>query len=127
MKSILLVEDDPFLIDIYSKKFKESGFNFEVVQDGEKALKRIEEKKPDLLLLDIVLPGIEGWEIIRRIKNNPLLKDLKIIILSNLGQTQEVKKGLRLGAIKYLIKAHYTPSEVVKEVKKVLEQNEQKN
>lgn len=120
MKTILLIEDDPFLIDIYSTKLKESGFSVEVAKDGEIALKKLEEKKPDLVVLDIVLPEIDGWEILRRIKSTPALKNLKVVILSNLGQKEEVKKGIDLGSIKYLIKAHYTPSEVVKEIKEIM-------
>lgn len=120
MKNILLVEDDPFLIDIYSTKLKESGFGVEVASDGEKALAKAVEKKFDLVILDIVLPQMDGWEILEKIKNGPS-KDLKIIILSNLGQKSEVEKGLKMGATKYLIKAHYTPSEVVEEIKKVID------
>ena len=120
MKHILLVEDDRFLIDIYSTKLKQSGFSVEVVTTGEEVLKRIAEKKPDLLVLDIVLPQLNGWQLLKKIKANPKLKDLKVVILSNLGQKEEVEKGMSLGASKYLIKAHYTPSEVVGEIKKLL-------
>jgi DNA-binding response OmpR family regulator len=124
MKSILLVEDDPFLIDIYTTKLKDSGFSVEVAKEGESALRKLNEEKFDFLLLDIVLPQIDGWEILEKIKNQKPktknLEDLKIVVLSNLGQKEEVEKGLRLGADKYLIKAHYTPSEVVEEIKEVL-------
>ena len=124
MKNILLVEDDPFLIDIYTTKLKEAGFSVEVATDGEGGLRLITEKKFDLLVLDIVLPQIDGWEILRKIKNEKLktknFRDLKIVVLSNLGQKDEVEKGIKLGATKYLIKAHYTPSEVIEEIKEVL-------
>ena len=120
MAKILLIEDDPFLIDIYTTKLKEKGFQVSVVVDGEEALLKVNEENPDLVLLDIVLPQLDGWEILRKIKSNPKFKDLKIIILSNLGQKEEVEKGLKLGATKYLIKAHYTASEVVEEIKKVI-------
>ena len=134
MKNILLVEDDPFIIDIYTTKLKEEGFSVEVATGGEEGLKKIREKKFSLLVLDIVLPKIDGWEILEKLKTelpkeakvkmrtkfSSPIKNLKIIILSNLGQKEEVEKGLRLGADKYLIKAHYTPSEIVEEIKKVL-------
>lgn len=120
MKKILLVEDDPFLIDIYTTKFKEAGFSVEVASDGEEGLRKLNEEKFDLLVLDIVLPQIDGWEILRKIKNHPPAGGLKIVVLSNLGQKGEVEKGLKLGATKYLIKAHYTPSQVVDEIKEVL-------
>lgn len=120
MKQILLVEDDPFLIDIYTTKLKEAGFSVEVAVDGEEALRKAKGKKPALIVLDIVLPQIDGWEILKKIKSSPELKNLKVIILSNLGQKEEVERGITLGATKYMIKAHYTPSQVVKEIKKVL-------
>jgi DNA-binding response OmpR family regulator len=123
MKQILLVEDDPFLIDIYTTKLKEVGFDVEVVNNGEEAFLKIKELKPDLLILDIVLPQIDGWEILREIRKDDTLKNLKVIILSNLGEKTDVEKGIGLGAIKYLIKAHYTPSEVVEEIKKTLNSN----
>lgn len=120
MKRILLVEDDPFLVDIYSTKLKEAGFSVQVAFDGKEALKKIKEDLPDLLLLDIVLPDFNGWEILRRIERDDKLKVLKVVVLSNLGEKEEIEKGLKLGAAKYLVKAHYTPSEVIEEVKKIL-------
>lgn len=120
MKNILLIEDDPFLVEIYTTKLKEAGFQIQTALDGKEGLLKMEKKLPDLLLLDIVLPSLTGWEILREIKKNEKLKNLKIIILSNLGQQEEVEKGINLGAVKYLIKAHYTPSEVVAEIKKIL-------
>ena len=120
MKTILLVEDDPFLIDIYATKFKEAGFEVSVAEDGEDALRKIQEKKPDLLLLDIVLPRMDGWEMLEKIKNQNL-KGFKIVVLSNLGQKDNIERGIRLGADKYLVKAHLTPGEVVREIKTILE------
>ena len=121
-RRILLVEDDPFLVDIYKTKFKEEGFEIEVAQEGKQALVKIEEQNPDVLLLDLVLPHLDGFELLKEIRNNKKMKDLKVIILSNLSQKGEVEKGLALGATKYLIKAHHTPSEVVKEVKQIFKE-----
>ena len=130
MKKILLVEDDPFLIDIYTTKLKESGFKLEIADNGEEALKKIKERNlrnskkktlwPDVLVLDIVLARIDGWQVLQEIKKDEKLKDLKIIVFTNLGQKEEVEKGLALGATKYLIKAHYTPSELVEEIEKII-------
>lgn len=120
MKTILLVEDDHFLIDIYKTKLEEAGFEVMVVEQGDDVLPKLREKMPDLLVLDIVLPHLDGWEVLGRIREIEAFKDLKVIILSNLGQKQEVEKGLKLGAAKYLIKAHYTPTEIVEEIKEVL-------
>ena len=121
MKSILLIEDDPFIVDIYSKKLKEAGFSVGIASDGREALKKLEEKKPDLLILDIVLPNIDGWEFLRKIRNKPSLKDLSVIILSNLSQKSEIEKSKEFGAIRYLVKAYYTPTQVVEEIKTILE------
>lgn len=121
-KYILLVEDDPFIADIYLTKFKESGFEVEVAEDGQTALAKIKTKRPDLLLLDIVLPNIDGWELLRKVKQDEKLKDIKIIILSNLEQKPEIEKGLKLGADKYLIKAHHTPSDVIAIVERTLKE-----
>jgi DNA-binding response OmpR family regulator len=124
MKKILLVEDDPFLIDIYQKKLNDSGFKVEVAKDGEKALEILKEKNFDLMLLDIVLPKIDGWKILEEIremkKEKKDLEKMKIVIWSNLGEKEDVKKGLSLGATSYLIKANFTPSEVVREIEKLL-------
>ena len=120
MKTILLVEDDPFLIDIYLTKFKEAGFLIEVAVDGEAALKKLAEKKFDLLVLDLVLPQMDGWEILKKVQSDSRFQSLPVVILSNLGQKSEVEKGLEAGATKYLIKAHYTPSEVLEEIKEIL-------
>ena len=122
MKSILLVEDDPFVVDIYTKKLTEAGFSVEVTQDKEETLKKISERKPDLMILDIVLPNIEGWDLLKEIKEDLSFRDIKVAILSNLGQKDDVERGLKLGAERYFIKAHYTPTQVVEEIKKMLTQ-----
>ncbi|SRR6056297_195442 len=119
-KKILLVEDDPFLIDIYNTKLINSGFKVTVAKEGESALRKIKKEKPDLILLDIVLPGMDGWEILKKIKEKEEFKKTKVAILSNLGQKEEVNKGLERGAIRYFIKAHYTPKEVTKKIKEIL-------
>jgi DNA-binding response OmpR family regulator len=116
-KQILLVEDDAFLVDIYTTKLNEEGFVVEVAKTGEEALKKLEKIKPDLILLDIVLPGIDGWEILKKVKADPKLKNIQVVILSNLGRKEEVEKGINLGSVKYLVKANYTPTEVVEEIK----------
>jgi DNA-binding response OmpR family regulator len=123
MKHVLLIEDDPFIIDIYNTKLKKEGFSVEVAVNGKEALKKIKEKKPDLILLDIVLSQATGFEFLEEVKGMSKLEKTPVIILSNLSQKRDVEKGLQMGAVKYLIKAHYTPSEVVKEVKEVLKLN----
>ena len=117
---ILLVEDDEFLAELYATKLNLEGFEVLLALDGEKGLKIIREKKPDLVLLDIILPKMDGFEILKKIKADKILKNIPIILLTNLSQKDEVKKGLDLGADDYLIKAHFMPSEVVKKIKQMI-------
>ncbi len=119
MKSILLIEDDSFLSNIYVIKLEEAGFEVDTLLEGERAIETIKNKKPDLILLDIVLPDISGWEILEKIKNDSEIKS-KVIIISNLGQKDEKEKGMELGADHYLVKAYYTPTELVGEIKKII-------
>jgi len=123
MKNILLVEDDKFIIDIYTRKLKKAGFSVEIARDGEEALRKVKSIKPDLLILDIVLPNIDGWEIIKRIKKDKKLKDLKIVALTNLQRGEDIERGKSLGITGYFVKAHYTPSQIVEEIKNVMSQS----
>lgn len=118
--SILIVEDDKFLRELLSRKLKNSDFNVEVAIDGKEALKKTEEEKYDIILLDLVLPGIDGFQILEKIKKDSKTSNIPVIILSNLGQQEEVEKGLTLGADDYLIKAHFTPDEIIDKIEKVL-------
>ena len=116
-KSILLVEDDEFLAELYATKLQLEGFEVALAVDGEKGLQMTKDLKPDLILLNIILPKMDGFEVLAAVKKDPALKSIPIILLTNLSQKDEVKKGLDLGAIDYLIKAHFMPSEVVKKIK----------
>ena len=120
MKKILIIEDDPFLSEMYATKFNQSGFQTELATDGKKGLEKIKTSKPDLILLDIVLPKMDGFEILKKIKKDSKLKEIPLILLTNLGQKNEVEKGLALGADEYIVKAHFTPTAVVAKVKKIL-------
>jgi DNA-binding response OmpR family regulator len=96
MKKILLVEDDPFLVDIYQKKLKDSGFEVDVAENGEKALEILKDKNFDLMILDIVLPKIDGWKVLEEIiemkKEKNDLEKMKIVIWSNLGEKRRYQK-----------------------------------
>lgn len=120
-QTILLIEDDPLLIDIYRTKFKESGFEVQVADSGEKALSLLTKISPSLIVMDIVLPHTDGWELLAVAQKQENLKNTKIVVLSNLGQKEEIEKGISLGADRYLIKAHFTPSQVVEEVRELLQ------
>lgn len=118
--NVLLVEDDVFLSGIYQKKFEMEGFKVFTADNGEKALTEAAKKKPDIILLDILLPKLDGFAVLEKLKNDPETKPIPVILLTNLGQKDDVEKGLEAGAADYLIKAHFKPSEVVDKVKKVL-------
>ena len=120
-QTILLIEDDPLLIDIYRTKFKESGFEVQVADSGEKALSLLTKISSSLIVMDIVLPHTDGWELLAVAQKQENLKNTKIVVLSNLGQKEEIEKGISLGADRYLIKAHFTPSQVVEEVRELLQ------
>lgn len=120
---ILLVEDDSFLREILAKKLVKEGYNVLEVIDGEQALKEAEKKHPDIMLLDIILPSINGFEVLNSIRNHPdqKIKSIKIVMLSNLGQEDDVKKAMEMGADSYLVKAHFTIEEIIEKVKKIAE------
>ncbi|MBU1292351.1 response regulator [Patescibacteria group bacterium] len=121
--SILVIEDDKFLRELLVRKLEGTGFNILIAVDGQEALKKVKEELPQLILLDLVLPSLDGYDILKQIKQDPQTSKIPVIILSNLGQEEEVKKGLDLGANDYLIKAHFTPDEIIRKVKAVLKNN----
>lgn len=121
-QTILLVEDDAFLAGMYVTKLQLEGFSVELASDGEQGLKLIRERKPGLVLLDIVLPKLSGFDVLKALKEDAATRSIPVILLTNLGQRDDVSKGLSLGANDYLIKAHFMPSEVVEKVKKMLKQ-----
>lgn len=119
--TILLVEDDPFLLSMYSTKFELEGYKVLSAENGEKGLKiAMEENGIDVILLDILMPVMNGFEVLEKLKKNDKAKDIPVILLTNLNQKDEIERGLALGADDYLIKAHFMPSEVVEKIKKVL-------
>ncbi len=119
---ILLVEDDKFLRDICRTKLLKEGFNVHEAIDGEQALQDIESAQPDIVLLDIILPNIDGYQVLTEIRanQNPKIAKVPIIMLSNLGQEDDIKRALDLGANNYLVKAHFTTDEIVEKIKKEL-------
>jgi len=117
---ILLIEDDPFLWSLIRTKLMREGFKVSIAEDGAKGLAKAKEMKPDLILLDLVLPDVEGFSILEQLKTDEATSSVPVVILSNLGQEQDVSKGIALGAKDYLIKAHHAPQEIVDKVKQVL-------
>lgn len=119
---ILIVDDDAFILDMYVLKLKSEGFEVEVARDGKEGLKKIKEFAPEIVLLDIVMPTMDGFEVLRILNREGTKRSYKIILLTNLGQKDDVERGMQLGADDYVIKAHFTPGEVVEKVKSLLKQ-----
>jgi len=105
---------------IFKKKEDDLKPDIKDVIKYQQILKKIKEEKPDLILLDLILPGIDGFEVLTKMKEDPELSKIPVIILSNLGQKEDVERGLKLGASDYLIKAHFTPGEIIEKIKNIL-------
>lgn len=119
-KKVLIVDDDAFLGGIYATKLEIEGFAVVSARDGEEGLRAALKEMPDLILLDVLMPKLDGFEVLKRLKSDPTTKAIPVIMLTNLGQKEDVEKGLAEGAEDYLIKAHFVPSEAVVKIKKVL-------
>jgi DNA-binding response OmpR family regulator len=117
---VLLVEDDEFLANIYKTKFEMEGFKVSVAVNGEAGLADAKKKAPDIMLLDILLPKKDGFTVLKELKADAATSKIPVILLTNLGQKDDVQKGKELGAEDYLIKAHFKPSETVAKVKTIL-------
>lgn len=119
---IVIVEDEEVLLDVLKKKLVVEGYEVVTAMDGEKGLSTIRSEKPDLLLLDIMLPKMDGYQIMEAIKKDPKTKAIPVVVISNSGQPVEIKKLLDLGANDYLVKADFSPEEVMEKVKSILGQ-----
>lgn len=116
----MIIEDDKFLRELIARKLEREGYEVAEAVDGEEGFKKVKAEKADLVLLDLILPGIDGFEVLSRMKKDVSVAQTPVIILSNLGQKEDVDRGLKLGAADYLIKAHFTPGEIIEKVQKVL-------
>ncbi len=120
MKSILLAEDDPFTMDVYLNRLKKEGYRVDIAKDGQMALEKIKNNYPDLLILDIKLPKIDGCQLLRMIRQDSKTKNLKVIVVSNLDQKDFPEDISDLGVIKYFLKIENTPEEILDTVKEIL-------
>lgn len=119
-KKIVIIEDEVFLLDMYKIKFQAEGYEVIVATNGEEGLKIVNEVMPDLVLLDLVMPKMDGYEVLRSLRANEKTKDLKIYLLSNLGQSGEIDRGKKEGADGYFVKSSLTPTQLAEEVKKIM-------
>ena len=119
-KTVLVVEDDKFLRELLINKLVTEGCKIEGAVDGKEAFAILEKGRPDLIILDIILPDINGFEILEKIRANQAWAPIPVIILSNLDQKEDVDRARSLGAIDFMIKANFSLNEVVAHVKKAL-------
>lgn len=119
-QKILLVEDDTFLAGMYVSKLNLENFDVKLAENGEDGLNLAKKELPDLILLDILLPRMDGFEVLKALKADSKTAKIPVILLTNLGQKKDVDHGLSLGAEDYLIKAHFMPNEVIAKIKKIL-------
>ncbi len=120
MTKILIIEDDPLVAKMYQKVLTFEGFMVEVAEEGREGLIKAETGKPDLILLDIMMPKMHGLEVLDRLKANPVLKSIPVVILTNLSGAHDARVGLQKGAVAYLVKSEYKPEEVADKIKEIL-------
>lgn len=120
-KSVLIVEDDQFFSGLVAQKLDQAGFEVLLAGGGEEALNVLKEKSPSLIILDLMMPGMDGFEVLSRIKKDEKTKEIPTVVLSNLGQRDEVDRAISLGADDFLIKVNFTLDEIVEKVKEIIQ------
>lgn len=118
--SLLIVEDDPLLLRMYQDKFLKEGHKIRVATNGEDALEKIKDERPDVVVLDIMMPKMDGFQMLSTIKADPDLKNIPVIMLTNLSGEDAAMKGLEMGAVAYIIKGLDPPEVVYKRIKEIL-------
>jgi len=118
--TLLLVEDDMFVSDIYLTKLRKEGFQVESAIDGRDALKKMKTLVPDMVLLDLMMPYVDGMEVLEFMKQDKKLASVPVIVLTNLSEKENINRAMQLGADDYIIKSHFTPSEVLEKIQSLL-------
>jgi len=119
-KKILVIEDDEMISSMYKTKFEDNGYIVFTANNGVEGLEIAKRERPDIIMLDIILPQLDGFSVLKELKENSETKEVPVVMLTNLGTEEDKEKGDRLGAAGYLVKANLTPAEVSKEIKKYL-------
>jgi DNA-binding response OmpR family regulator len=117
---IMIVEDDQMISGMYKTKLIQDGFEVIIAEDGASALEMAAKETPGLIMLDVILPQLDGFSVLTELKKNAKTKNIPVIMLTNLGTDEDRKKGEQLGAIDYLVKANFTPAEVSRKVGEIL-------
>ena len=118
--SVLIVEDDKFLRELFVRKLFSEGFQVDSAIDSDEAFEILSKGKPDIIFLDLILPGMDGFEILTRIKKDDRLKNIPVMVISNLGQKEDIDRAMRLGATDFLVKANFTLDEIISRVQQIL-------
>jgi DNA-binding response OmpR family regulator len=126
-KKIIIAEDEPTLMGMYKLYFERADFEVIGVENGSECIDSAKKDVPDLILLDIMMPKVDGWEVLKNLKNDPEAKKIPILVFSNFGQPQEIQKGLDMGADDYVVKSNLTPKEVLDKVNQMILKNDEKN
>jgi len=121
MKRILFIEDESALQKTFGEVLKQEGYEMISALDGEVGLRLAKSQKPDLILLDLVLPKLHGFEVLKELKENQETKEIPVIVLTNLEATEDIERAIELGATAYLVKENYSLEEVAEKIKKALE------
>ncbi|MBI2097672.1 MAG: response regulator [Candidatus Vogelbacteria bacterium] len=119
-KTVLIVEDDEFLRSLTAKRLEKENYVIEVAVDGENAISVLDTMKPDIILLDLLLPGKDGFEVLKKIRSTESVKTVPVVIFSNLGQKEDIEKAKALGVDDFLIKANFTLDDVVAKINKLV-------
>ena len=119
-KKILIVEDELFIAEMYKIKFESYGHEVVIAHDGEEGIQVASKFMPDLVLLDLMMPHKDGYQTLKELREDERTKLLKVFILSNLGQKEEIDKGIELGADGFFVKAHLTPTQLLEKVNKLI-------
>ena len=118
---ILIIDDSKFTRTVYESELKQENIQVETAEDGEAGIAKAKSEKPDLVLLDMILPKKDGFDVLRELKADSNTKDIPVIVFSKLNQKSDIDEALKLGAIKYLPKGRYTPKQVLTQIKKILD------
>ncbi|MBI5306339.1 response regulator [Candidatus Wolfebacteria bacterium] len=117
---VLIIDDDKFIRTVYESQLQQENIDVELAPDGESGLVKAKSAKPDLILLDMILPQKDGFEILKELKANSNLKNIPVVVFSSLSQQNDIDEAFKLGAIKYLPKDTYSPAQIVEEIKNIL-------
>ena len=122
-KKIMIVEDDELIRNMYKTKLEADGYTVAVVDNGGDAIPTVKAEKPDLVLLDVILPQLDGFTVLEELKSMTEIKDTPVIMLTNLGTEEDIEKGNKMGAVDYIVKANFTPAQVSEQIKNFFNKN----